>query len=160
MAASAALRTSLDTSGSPRANSSDTDFGAQNVTSKPATVGTDLRAGEPAPARRVDVGEHAAPAPRRRPRLSGRDGRAPAPIHWPGASLAGGVVLLGAPGDGVEVVRLLALGQLPEAQHGPTAQRTADRTIRHSTAGASASTFLGLVSAGRAGVRARRSVSP
>jgi hypothetical protein len=35
------LRTSFETSGSPSANSSDTDFGALNVASNPATTGTD-----------------------------------------------------------------------------------------------------------------------
>ena len=148
IAASAALRTSFDTSGSPRANSSDTDFGAQNV-----DVERRRRSAPSAPpvSRYVPVGStwasrcasaSASTSPSRPRRCEA------APIHWPGASLRAGVVLLGAPGDGVDVVRLLAMGQLPQAQHGPTAQRTADRTIRHSTAGASASLILGWVSAG------------
>jgi len=41
MAASWALRTSFEVSGSPSANNNDTDLGAQNVASNPAITGTD-----------------------------------------------------------------------------------------------------------------------
>ena len=87
MAASAALRTSLDTSGAPSANSSDTDLGAQNVTSKPATTGTD----RDAVSRYTPVGSTCS---RTRPRASASTSpdspsrAAPEPTHTPGASLA------------------------------------------------------------------------
>lgn len=102
-----------------------------------------VRSSEPVGAARVDVGEQV----RQRfgvdlalePQLSGGSAD---PLTR--CLLGAGVVLLGAASDGVDVVLLLAVRQLPEAQHGPTAHSARRRTIRHSTAGASASSFLGL----------------
>lgn len=116
-AASWVFRTSFDASGSSNANSNDTDLGAQNVASYPGTVGAPWArvsrspvAGSRASNTQCSVSASTSPARPRRGAIW--------PTHSPGCFLGAGVVLLGAGGDGPQVVLLLAGAELAETQHG------------------------------------------
>src|SRR5918995_761853 len=125
MEGSWASRTAAEVAGWPRAQSSETDFGAEKVRSKPGT-GPWLRETPPLPISGsgggVVAGEH-------RAQLIAHDVALESEL---GGSVAGpaprrlalaGVVVLGAVGDLLQVVALLARSQLSDREHPPSLSR-------------------------------------